>query len=106
MESDDDAPGTPSSRARLPLDYIVNHVFLPPKLPQLNDTTPEVEVELTKLFHDTLHTFIGLLPDHDQDAWTHLPPMLEILLEVGELESPIAKLNEKLGDMAEGGAQL
>ncbi|KAL5318844.1 hypothetical protein ACEPPN_013911 [Leptodophora sp. 'Broadleaf-Isolate-01'] len=102
MESDDDAPGTPSSRARLPLDYIVNHVFLPPKLPQLNDTTPEVEVELTKLFHDTLHTFIGLLPDHDQDAWTHLPPMLEILLEVGELESPIAKLNEKLGDMAEG----
>ncbi|KAH7346369.1 hypothetical protein BKA65DRAFT_537048 [Rhexocercosporidium sp. MPI-PUGE-AT-0058] len=101
MDSDDDDPGAP---AGLPLEYIINHVFLPPKLPHLNDTTPEVEVALTKLFHDTLHNFIGLLPDQDQDGWAHLPPMLEILLEVGELESPIARLNEKIGDMAEGDA--
>ncbi|CZR56441.1 uncharacterized protein PAC_06329 [Phialocephala subalpina] len=86
----------------LPLEYIVNHVFLPPKLPQLNDTTPEVEVALTKLFHHTLISFIGLLPEDDQDDWIKLPPMLSILLDDGNSGNPIRNLDEKLGKMAEG----
>lgn len=53
----------------LPLEYIVNHVFLPPKLPQLDDTTVQVEVALTKLFYDALNSFIDLLPEDDQDDW-------------------------------------
>jgi hypothetical protein len=88
----------------LPLDYIVNHVFLPPKLPQLNDTTPEVEVALTKLFHDALNSFIGLLPEDAQDDWSTLPPMLSILLDDGNLGSPIRNLDRKLDEMVEGGA--
>lgn len=87
----------------IPLEYIVNHVFLPPKLPQLNDTTPEVEVALTKLFHDTLNSFIGL-PEADQNGWTALPSMLSILLDDGNLGNPIRNLDEKLGEMVEGGA--
>ncbi|TVY45523.1 hypothetical protein LOCC1_G005368 [Lachnellula occidentalis] len=86
----------------LPLEYIINHVFLPPKLPQLNDTTVEVEVALTKLFHDTLNTFIGLLPEDDQDALITLPPMLSILLDDGSLGSPIRTLDQKLAEMVEG----
>jgi len=87
----------------LPLEYIVNHVFLPPKLPQLNDTTPEVDAALTKLFHDTLHDFIELLPEDDQDDWIALPPMVSMLLDNGNLGSPIRKLDEKLRKMKEGG---
>jgi hypothetical protein len=88
----------------LPLEYIVNHVFLPPKLPQLNDTTPDEEVALTKLFHDTLNSFIGLLPEENQDDWITLPPMLSILLDNGNLRSPIRNLDKKLDEMLEGGA--
>jgi len=88
----------------LPLEYIVNHVFLPPKLPQLNDTTTDVEVGLTRLFHDALHSFIGLLPEDGQDDWIKLPPMLSILLDNGNLGSPIRNLDKKLDEMVEGGA--
>ncbi|TVY37088.1 hypothetical protein LSUB1_G005891 [Lachnellula subtilissima] len=86
----------------LPLEYIINHVFLPPKLPQLNDTTVEVEVALTKLLHETLNSFIGLLPEDDQDKLITLPPMLSILLDDGILGSPIRNLDQKLADMVEG----
>lgn len=99
MEDEPDDP----PKASLPLDYIINHVFLPSKLPQLCDTTPEVEFELTKLFRDTLQTFIDLLPERDQDDWTSLPPMLDILLVDGSLESPIRKLDKQLSVMGEGG---
>jgi hypothetical protein len=88
----------------LPLEYIVNHVFLPPKLPQQNDTTPDVEVGLTKLFHDVLHSFIALLPEDDQDDWIKLPPMLSILLDNGNLGNPIRNLDKNLDEMVEGGA--
>lgn len=47
----------------LPLEYIVNHVFLPPKLPQQLHTIPEFEVALKKAFHDALNSFIQLMPD-------------------------------------------
>jgi hypothetical protein len=87
----------------VPLEYIVNHVFLPPQLPQLNDTTPEVEVALTKLFHDALNSFIGLLPEDEQDDWIALPPMFSMLLDNGNLGSPIRNLDQKLNEMAEGG---
>lgn len=88
----------------LPLDYIVNHVFLPPKLPQQNDATPEVEAALTKLIHDTLRSFIGLLPEDIQEEWASLPSMLSILLDDGKLGNPIRKLNQRLGEMVEGGS--
>ena len=89
----------------LPLEYIVNHVFLPPKLPQVVDTTPELEVALTKAFHDALNSFIQLIPeDSVQDDWISLPAMLSILLDDGNLGSPIRDLNKKLERMREGGS--
>ena len=86
-----------------PLEYIINHVFLPPKLPQLIDTTTEVEVGLTKLYHDALNSFIGLLPGDEQEKWASLPSMLSILLDDGNLGNPIRNLDQKLVEMGEGG---
>lgn len=88
----------------LPLEYIINHCFLPPKLPQVSDTTPEVEVGLTKLLHDALISFIDLLPEDVQDEWLTLPRMLSILLDDGNLGSPIRNLDRKMDDMVQGGA--
>ncbi|KUJ20152.1 uncharacterized protein LY89DRAFT_716588 [Mollisia scopiformis] len=82
--------------------YIFNHVFLPPKLPQLNDTTPEVEVGLTELFHNTLSLFLDDLPEEEQGNWMRLPAMLNILLNNNNIESPFRNLDEKLGNMREG----
>ncbi|KAK0120124.1 hypothetical protein ONS95_011532 [Cadophora gregata] len=94
-----DAPG------EFPLEYIIDHVFLPPKLPTENDTSVEEEVILTKLVHDTLNNFIELLPDDDETSqYKRLPPMLSILMEVGKLESPIKKLGAKIEEMTAGDA--
>jgi hypothetical protein len=83
------------------LEYNINHVFLPPKLPHMNDTTTAFELGLTKAINDALKSFIDLLPE--EGDWKVLPPMLEILLDDGVLESPVAILSDKLGNMNEGG---
>ncbi|PVH87759.1 hypothetical protein DL98DRAFT_544883 [Cadophora sp. DSE1049] len=93
----------PDAPEEFPLEYIIDHVFLPPKLPTESDTTFEIEAVLTDLVHDTLKKFIDILPQDDNARqWKRLPPMLSILLEADQQESPILKLGEKIGVMSEG----
>ncbi|KAI9055047.1 hypothetical protein LZ554_000013 [Drepanopeziza brunnea f. sp. 'monogermtubi'] len=86
----------------IPINYIINHCFLPPKLPSYNDTNTEVEVCLTTFFHDAILSFINLLPEEEHDAWNGLPSMLSILLDRGTRASPVRTLDQKLHDMVEG----
>lgn len=44
------------------LEYIFHHVFLPPKLPNGDDTSPAKEIRLINLVRDCL---IGFLPEVD-----------------------------------------
>ena len=88
------------------LEYIFKHVFLPPKLPGSCDRTVEAEVGLTMQFHDALKTFTGLLREVDQKQWIKLPLMLSVLLDDGNLGSPLENIDRKLGDMAEGGMYI
>ncbi|CAG8959752.1 hypothetical protein HYFRA_00001658 [Hymenoscyphus fraxineus] len=87
---DEDAP------FGLPLDYIINHVFLPPKLPQSNDSTTLNEVALTKLFHETLKSFIDHLPEEDQNDWIPSSGMLDTLLDDGNLGTSFQGLSRVL----------
>ncbi|CZS94753.1 uncharacterized protein RAG0_04618 [Rhynchosporium agropyri] len=79
MSSDNEPPDSP---AELPLEFIINHVFLPQSF--LSRTTQPQKDE--------------------QDAWTHLPPMLEFIKQAGDLESQVEKLDEKITEMVVGDA--
>ncbi|CZS96689.1 hypothetical protein WAI453_010110 [Rhynchosporium graminicola] len=79
MSSDNEPPDSP---AELPLEFIINHVFLPQSF--LSRTTQPQKDE--------------------QDAWTHLPPMLEFIKQAGDLGSQIEKLDEKITEMVVGDA--
>lgn len=87
----------------IPVKYIYDHVFLPPKLPQAADVNVQKEVALTHEFHDALNNFIGLLPENVQGDWRALPNMLNILLDDGNLGSPMRNLSRRLKDMKERG---
>ncbi|CAG8984161.1 hypothetical protein HYALB_00008163 [Hymenoscyphus albidus] len=97
----DGAYGDEDAPIRGTLEYVINHVFLPPQLPQTNDTDPQNEAGLTKLFHDTLTEFIDLLPGEDQNDWIPSSEMLKVLIEEDGSESPLRNLVQQLDDMDE-----
>lgn len=50
------------------VDFHINHIFLPPKLPQANDGDPRLENVLLRLVADAADTFANLVPDDQQPA--------------------------------------
>lgn len=90
MDLDDDIPLVDTDAPiGSPLQYIINHVLLPPKLPQHNDGALLNEVGLTKAFQEALISFTHVLPEDNQDAWIPLHSMLDILLDDGNLGNPL-----------------
>lgn len=51
------------------MSYVVNHVFLPPQLPQADDSgNYENDVKLLKLCESALKTFQRYLTSHDEQS--------------------------------------
>jgi len=61
--------------------YILNHVFLPPKLPQEDDTKTGCDIALCYLVHQASREFAGFLSQHQQQRWSVVRKMLKTLLE-------------------------
>lgn len=73
------SPGPPSLEDIL---YALNHVFLPPKLPQEEDHEPDREVALCRFAYDASQEFLRVLPLQDQQRkWLTVVQMLKNLLE-------------------------
>lgn len=80
------------------LQYVINHVFLPLKLPQKGDSSPENDQLLTDLVRDTLKDAATLAPN--ESCWSSLSSITDLLLAVdtsGIL--PDADLVRALGSM-------
>jgi hypothetical protein len=60
--------------------YILNHVFLPPKLPQEDDTETDSDIALCGLVYQASREFTGFLPQSQQKRWSIIIQMLEMLL--------------------------
>ncbi|PPQ73450.1 hypothetical protein CVT26_010200 [Gymnopilus dilepis] len=61
--------------------YMLNHVFLPPKLPQADDSKLEHDIALCEFSYRASVDFQGLLPEDQQQQWSSIVRMLEMLLE-------------------------
>lgn len=95
------------------IDYIIRHVFLPPKLPQKDDEDAEKK---TCLIEAVLAALISFRDKHDISEqqeesfmeWSACIKMLDNMLELRnqcgeELELEADKLEEQLREMIDGG---
>ena len=82
------------------LEYIINHVFCPLKLPQRNDHSLENDLALLQAVVDAALTFNDQLPPYEQLLWMSIMKMLQNLkdsirfstLSAKEVESQISAM--------------
>jgi hypothetical protein len=91
------------------LTFIINHVFLHPKLPSKSDCTPEHEASLLRVFKDLAETFTGDLKpqSHSRRAWGVITQMLAsttLLHDRGTVENDL--LEEHIASMNVGGEHV
>ena len=90
---------------RKALDYIINHVFLPPKLPQRDDSDVTNSVCLIKQLLAALRSFQDHLPEQNRSKWTPCIKMVGNLLELQDHQGGLVatKVETMLGEMIDGG---
>jgi hypothetical protein len=82
------------------LSYVINHVFLPPKLPQVNDSNFEMEFNLGKQCEAALELFQTHLSAQTHSKWATCAKMLKNLLALrrrGDME--LDEVGRYLGEM-------
>lgn len=82
------------------LEYLLNHVFLPPKLPQEDDADAERDAVLCRLVYNCSSNFCTYLSQHQQENWSTVINMLEALDKItgafdkGVVAKEISNLND------------
>jgi len=80
--------------------YILNHVFLPPELPQEDDTKTDRDIALCRSVYHASIDFTDFLSESQQQKWCIVKEMLKTLLETtqaldkGKLAKNIMRLEE------------
>jgi hypothetical protein len=85
------------------LEYIINHVFCPLKLPQASDHTLENDLALSQAVLDAAQAFNDQLPSDKQQLWARSFKMLQNLrgsirfsvMSLEEVESQINAMVDK-----------
>lgn len=87
------------------LDYLINHIFLPPRLPQADDHDISNDRILTELVRETLHAAAAIAPN--DPCWSSLSTMTD-MLPTEENPDVLSSnlLIDTLGSMASGGELL
>lgn len=86
------------------LEYITNHVFLPPKLPQGDDSSAENTAALVDVVVQATDTFCEALPEDEKSHWQHIQRML-LHFQATQSSTSLASTSviELLSNMAPGG---
>ncbi|KAG2341478.1 hypothetical protein BDR05DRAFT_1001591 [Suillus weaverae] len=85
------------------LEYIINHVFCPLKLPQASDHTLENDLALSQVVLDAAQAFSNQLPSDKQQLWASSFKMLQNLqdsirfsvMSLKEVQSQINAMDDK-----------
>ncbi|KAK7434635.1 hypothetical protein VKT23_020101 [Stygiomarasmius scandens] len=88
-----------------PLNYIIHHVFMPPKLPQKDDYTAEYEEALCQTIHESAMRYAssGLLEPEDGPVWDFVVKMLSAITQSQASDGmSIDAIEEDLMKMQEG----
>ena len=87
------------------LYYVVNHVFLPPKLPQEDDLDATMEHALCLLVYDAAKLYVDFLPPYQHEKWHAIVDMLKNIhlsheteeLSKGQINRSMATMQPKGG---------
>lgn len=98
----------PSKSNKQILNYVINHIFVPPRLPNKADGTPTLEAALLSLVSDLARAFTNRL-EHESTprvGWEIISKMLSTLAELHEDELTEDSINAALASMEPGGSIL
>jgi len=99
---------SPSKHKVKLLDYAIKHIFVPPKLPNRADGTPQLENALLGLVRDCAESFKDN-PEPGSDAhagWEIICTMLANAIKVHDGELTEDVVNKVISSMAPGGELL
>ena len=87
------------------LSYIINHVFLPPKLPQEDDSGVDKDFALIAECEAALNSFQAHFPSHECRRWAACTRMLRKMLELRDPSGDMVpgKVEATLKSMADQG---
>ena len=90
------------------LDYIINHVFLPPKLPQKDDSDVTKASSLVEELLAALESFQAHVPEQERLEWVHCIKMVRNMLQIRDhFGGLLAKdVETALREMVNGGTNL
>jgi len=87
------------------LYYIINHVFLPPKLPQKDDNDVTKTVSVIEELLTALGSLQDRIPEHERSEWIPCIKMVSNMLELRDHFGGLVagKLETTLRKMVDGG---
>ena len=90
------------------LEYAINHIFVPPRLPNRADGTPKLEAALLRLVRDLARAFTNRLEPGSAPhvGWEMISKMLSSSAELHEDELTADSINAALASMEPGGSIL
>jgi hypothetical protein len=98
----------PSKGNRKLLNYVINHIFVPPRLPNKADGTPKLEAALLGLVRDLAREFTSCLEPESAPrvGWEIISKMLSTSAELYEDEVTEDSIYAALASMEPGGSIL
>jgi len=90
---------------RKDLNYVITHVFLPPKLPHKNDSDDTKSASLIEELLAALKLLQALIPEQERSKWIPCIKMVGNMLELRDHFGRLAaeKLQTTLRKMIDGG---
>ena len=87
------------------LTYIINHVFLPPKLPQKDDSDVAKDELLLKKLLAALESLKHHIPDTEHSKWNPCIKMVYVMLTLRSHSGGLVadRLEKALREMLDGG---
>jgi hypothetical protein len=89
------------------LHSVVEHVFMPPKLPQTGQDEKaerESNVAICHTLLEVARNFLQDLPYSQRPQWGHMIKMMEYVLRAAKFPRETAELQRTLSNMTVGGA--
>lgn len=92
------------AQASYDLDYLVNHIILPPKLPQEEDNSTSRELSLLRFIRDEARLFCKHSAGQSYNVWLGVVKTLSVWVDTVDCGSvSAANLSQALANMCEEG---
>jgi hypothetical protein len=85
---------------------VIEHVFMPPKLPQRGpdeETKRKTNVALCDSLIEAAQDFLKIIPSSESPLWKHIIKMIQLARRAAKAPLKTAELQYALSDMALGG---